>query len=233
VELPEAETQALLHEVPAAYGTQINDVLLCALADTLGPWTGGTRVRVSMEGHGRAEDLAPGLDLTRSLGWFTAIYPVVLDTGGAADPQARLERVRATLAAVPGLGVGYGVLRYLAPDGPARRALEAQPEPEIVFNYLGQFDQGLGPDLPVRFTSGPRGRDVAEANVRPYRMAVACSVLGHRLSVSWVYGEGAHRHETVERLAHAYLDALRALIEHGRATAASPGGAPRPEPHST
>jgi amino acid adenylation domain-containing protein/non-ribosomal peptide synthase protein (TIGR01720 family) len=230
VELDGEQTRALLQDVPAAYGTQINEVLLTALAESVGAWTESPRVRVALESQGREEDVAPGLDLTRTVGWFTAIFPVVLDTAGAEGPGARLERVRETMRAVPGLGVGYGVLRYLAADTEAGRALGAQPEPEIVFNYLGQFDQGLAPDLRVRFAGGPRGRNVGGDNVRPFPLAVASSVIGGRLSVSWMYCEGLHHEATVQRLADAYLDALRVLIGHCREAAASHGGAPRPEP---
>jgi amino acid adenylation domain-containing protein/non-ribosomal peptide synthase protein (TIGR01720 family) len=212
VQLSGEETRALLHDVPARYGTQINDVLLCALAQAMEGWTGSPRNRVALEGHGRAEEVAPGLELTRSLGWFTAIYPVVLDITGASGAEERLRRVREQLLAVPVHGVGYGVLRWLSPDAEVRRALAAQPEPGIIFNYLGQFDQGLAPGMRVRFGSGPRGIGVAPENLRPHAVSVAGSIVGGQLSLHWTYGKGTHRRETVERLAGGYLDALRALI---------------------
>ncbi|HEV2735730.1 MAG TPA: amino acid adenylation domain-containing protein, partial [Longimicrobiaceae bacterium] len=216
------ETRLLLQDVPAAYGVQINDVLLCALVQAVGAWTGGTRARVALESHGRAEGVGAGLDLTRSVGWFTSIHPVVLDTTGAAGPAERLARIQAQLRAVPTLGVGYGVLRWMAPDGELRRALAAQPEPELVFNYLGQFDQGLAPGLDVRFAAGPKGLDVAEVNHRVYALAVSGNVIAGRLALSWRYGEGAHRAETIERVANACLEALRSLIAH--AAGRAPGG---------
>jgi amino acid adenylation domain-containing protein/non-ribosomal peptide synthase protein (TIGR01720 family) len=215
VQLSAEETRALLQDVPGRYGTQINDVLLYALARAMERWTGSPRNRVALEGHGREEDVAPGLDLTRSLGWFTSIYPVVLDTTGATGVEARLSRVKEQLLAVPAHGVGYGVLRYLSPDAEVRRALEAQPEPGIIFNYLGQFDQGTAPELRVRFAAGPRGTDVALQNLRPYPIAVAGSVVGGQLSLHWSYAEGTHRRETVEQVAGWHLDALQTLIAGG------------------
>jgi non-ribosomal peptide synthase protein (TIGR01720 family) len=222
VRLEPEETRLLLQDVPAAYGAQINDVLLCALAQAVGAWTGGTRTRVALESHGRAEEVGPGLDLTRSVGWFTSIHPVVLDTAGAAGFAERVARIRAQLRAVPALGVGYGALRWLAPDGELRRALAAQPEPELVFNYLGQFDQDLAPGMDIRFAGGPKGLDIAEVNHRVYTLGVSGNVIAGRLALSWRYGEGVHRPETIERVANACLEALRSLIAH--AAGRAPGG---------
>jgi amino acid adenylation domain-containing protein/non-ribosomal peptide synthase protein (TIGR01720 family) len=221
VALDAEDTAALLHEVPAAYRTQINDVLLCALADAVGEWTGGSRVRLALEGHGREEEAAPGVDLTRTVGWFTSLYPVVLDTAGAAGPGERLKAVKEQLRAIPMRGIGYGVLRHLG-DGEVRERLAAQPEPEIVFNYLGVYDQATSVARRFRFGTGPRGADVAGANARRFLLDVGGSVRGGRLHLQWTFGEGTHRRETIQRLAERYLDALRALIAHCRA--ARPGG---------
>jgi amino acid adenylation domain-containing protein/non-ribosomal peptide synthase protein (TIGR01720 family) len=216
VSLEPDETRALLQEVPAAYRTQVNDVLLFALCEAVSGWTGGTRVRLALEGHGREEEAAPGTDLTRTVGWFTTVYPVVLDLAGAAGPGERLMRVKEQLRAVPARGIGYGALRWLGPDAGLRGALAAHPDPEIVFNYLGQFDGGAaaGGEPRVRFAGGPRGRETAGANRRRAPLEVVGSVHGGRLRMSWSYGEGTHRAETVERLAAAYLASLRALVAH-------------------
>jgi amino acid adenylation domain-containing protein/non-ribosomal peptide synthase protein (TIGR01720 family) len=223
VRLDAEETRALLQDVPAAYRTQVNDVLLCALADAVGGWTGTPRIRLALEGHGREEAVGEGIDLTRTVGWFTSLYPVVLDTAGAADPGARLMRVKEQLRAVPARGIGYGVLRYLGP-AEVRDALAAQPEPEISFNYLGQVDGGTSsshiPGAAERFrlAGGPRGRESAEGNGRRYTLEVNGAVVGGALQLSW--SGAALGREAVERLAHAYLDALRALVAHCRAPGA-------------
>jgi amino acid adenylation domain-containing protein/non-ribosomal peptide synthase protein (TIGR01720 family) len=215
VRLDADETRALLQEVPAAYRTQINDVLLCALAEAVGAWTGTPRIRLALEGHGREEEVAEGMDLTRTVGWFTSVYPVVLDVDGAADADARLKRVKEQLRAVPTRGIGYGVLRYRGGDE-VRTALAAQPEPEISFNYLGQFDQGMAVAERFRFAAGPQGRDSAAENLRHFPLAVNGSVAGGGLQLSWTYDEGTHRRETIERVAADYLAALRGLVAHCR-----------------
>jgi amino acid adenylation domain-containing protein/non-ribosomal peptide synthase protein (TIGR01720 family) len=221
VSLDEEETRALLQDVAAVYRTQINDVLLCALAEAVSGWAGGTRVRLALEAHGREGEVGPGVDLTRSVGWFTSVYPVVLDVEGAAGPGERIRRVKEQLHAVPLRGIGYGVLRYLSPDPALREALRAQPEPEIGFNYLGQFDQGRAPDGLLRFAAGPQGRATADENRRRYLLEVGGGVTGGRLRMGWTYAEGVHREATVQRLADDYVAALRALIAGARAAGAS------------
>ncbi|HSU14836.1 non-ribosomal peptide synthetase, partial [Longimicrobium sp.] len=216
VRLDEEETRALLQEVPAAYRTQINDVLLCALAGAVGEWTGSPRVRLALEGHGREEEIAPGTDLTRTVGWFTSVYPVVLDTSGAAGAGERLKRVKEQLRAVPHRGIGHGALRWLSPDADVRAGLAAQAEPQILFNYLGRFDQGLSLARRFRFAEGRRGGDVAGENRRPYLLSIDGRVHDGCLRLSWTYGEGTHRRETIERVADSFLRSLRALIAHCR-----------------
>ncbi|HEX5872987.1 MAG TPA: amino acid adenylation domain-containing protein, partial [Longimicrobium sp.] len=216
VRLDAEETRALLQDVPAAYRTQVNDVLLCALAEAVSGWTGSPRVRLALEGHGREEGVVPGVDLTRTVGWFTTLYPVVLDVAGADGPGERLKRVKEQLRAVPGRGIGYGALRYLGPDAALRAELAAQAEPEIGFNYLGQLDGGPAPDGRLRAGGGPRGHEWAQENRRGQLLSVNGGIQGGSLVLWWTYGEGTHRRETVERLAESYLGALRGLIAHCR-----------------
>ncbi len=122
----------------------INDVLLTALARSVESWTGNRRILINLEGHGR-EDLFDGVDLTRTLGWFTTIYPVQLELPESRLPQDALKAVKEQLRGVPQRGIGYGLLRYLAgeerdfssPPVPEPSSLQ---DPEIVFNYFGKFD---------------------------------------------------------------------------------------------
>ncbi|MBV9772533.1 MAG: AMP-binding protein, partial [Gemmatimonadetes bacterium] len=214
VRLEPDETRALLQEVPAAYRTRIDDVLLCALVEAVSGWTGSPRVRLALEGHGREEEVGAGVDLTRTVGWFTSVYPVVLDVAGAAGPGERLGRIKEQLRAVPLRGIGYGVLRYLSPDALLRARLAAQGEPEIAFNYLGRFDRDTSPSERLRFADGERGREWAPENRHPYPLEVSGGIAGGTLLLSWTYDVGRHRRATIERLAAAHLAALRALVAH-------------------
>jgi hypothetical protein len=131
----------LLEEVPAAYNTQINDVLVTALARTLSWWTtsahqsengAGAEVLVEMERHGR-EEVSQAVDVSRTVGWFTSIYPVVLESKAAEEVGAGLKRVKEQLRAVPRRGLGYGVLRYLG-SGEVSTRLRTRRRAEVGFN---------------------------------------------------------------------------------------------------
>ena len=116
-------------------------------------WTGEPRLRFDLEGHGR-EEIAPDLDLSRTVGWFTTIFPVTLAAPPGAGPGDLLRGVKEALRAVPRRGLGYGLLRYLeeAPE------LAAIPASEVAFNYLGQLDAALG---------GPGGWELAPESTGP------------------------------------------------------------------
>jgi hypothetical protein len=137
IRLDAEHTRQLLQDAPAAYRTQINDLLLSALVRVICRWSGQTAALIQLEGHGR-EDLFDNVDLSRTVGWFTSLFPLRLQAeGGLADA---IKSVKEQLRGVPDKGIGYGLLRYLGtPD--AREALSSLAAPRITFNYLGQFDR--------------------------------------------------------------------------------------------
>lgn len=141
VSLSAEDTRTLLQEIPKAYKTQINDILLTALVQAFSKWTGGNSVLLNFEGHGR-EDLFDDVDLSRTVGWFTTIFPVLLELKAADNLGDAIESIKEQLRAVPKRGIGYGVLRYLSGDADITSQLSAKPQPEVSFNYLGQFDWG-------------------------------------------------------------------------------------------
>jgi len=142
IQLTAEETQMLLQQVPAAYHTQINDVLLTALAEALSAWSRSEVVRIDLEGHGR-EELFGDIDLTRTVGWFTTFFPVRLELLEHGGLGTKLRAVKEQLRRVPQHGIGYGLLRYLCRDAKVSKQLQAMPEAEVSFNYLGQLDQVL------------------------------------------------------------------------------------------
>ena len=186
------------HDAAREDGVRINDLLLAALGKALevlkpGPWL------VDVEGHGR-EELFDDVDLSRTVGWFTTIYPLLLVTG--ADPLA----VRDARSNLPHGGIGYGVLRYLAGHSEL-----GSIHSDVCFNYLGQFDQALssgGPfklcGEPLRALRSPRAR-------RSHALEVNAIVSGGCFSVTFMHVEARHSHAVVERLAAVFLDALREL----------------------
>ncbi|MFJ6381175.1 non-ribosomal peptide synthase/polyketide synthase [Kitasatospora sp. NPDC092039] len=209
VRLDRERTDALLREVPGVYRTRIDDVLLTALGRVLAEWTGHATVAVGLEGHGREDRLFDGLDLSRTVGWFTSLYPVALDVP-AGDWGTALKAVKEQLRAVPDRGLGYGVLRHLARD----EALADAPAPGISFNYLGRFDWSADGAALVRAVPGGLGGAQAPGAERPHLLDVVARVEDGRLEIGWYYSAGRHRPDTVERLARAVLRALEEIVAH-------------------
>ncbi|HEU4557700.1 MAG TPA: amino acid adenylation domain-containing protein, partial [Longimicrobium sp.] len=216
VELDEETTRALLQEVPPVYGTQINDVLLAALARAFRGWTAERALMIDLEGHGR-EELFDGVDLSRTAGWFTAIYPVRVELSEDGAPGEDLVAVKEQLRAIPEKGVGYGMLRWLSNDPEIPHALAALPPAQVSFNYLGRMDfGGSGDDAFFRGMDADVGATRSPAHRRTHLLAVDAAVSEGRLFATWTYGRHVHRAETVERLAAGFMDELRAMVAHCR-----------------
>ncbi|WPN28492.1 amino acid adenylation domain-containing protein [Pseudomonas sp. P5_109] len=199
-------TRQLLQDAPAAYRTQVNDLLLTALARVLGQWTGQPSTLVKLEGHGR-EDLFDDIDLTRTLGWFTSIFPVKLSPVG--DLADRVKAVKEQLRAVPDKGIGFGILRYLANVG-----LEDLPSPQITFNYMGQFDASFDEQAPWRPAKEGGGAEQGASAELDRGLSINGQVYAGQLRLSWTFSGEVFKAQTVQRLADAYALELQRLIEH-------------------
>jgi non-ribosomal peptide synthase protein (TIGR01720 family) len=206
------ETTALLEQAPAAYRTEINDLLLAALARTLAEWTGDSRVLVDLESHGRLP-LFDDADVSRTVGWFTHSYPICLNLpAGLADAEV-LRKTKDALRRVPQGGVGYGLLRYLSGDETAKK-LKALPQAELSFNYLGRLGGLLPEGGPWALAAESSGALQSPRAKRRRLLEINAYILEGRLQVIWSYSQRIHRRETVERLAESYLGNLRSLIAH-------------------
>ncbi|MFD6723363.1 amino acid adenylation domain-containing protein [Streptomyces sp. NPDC060131] len=208
VELDESETEALLRTAPAAFRVRTEDILLTALGASLSGWAGGEGVTVDLEGHGRGE-LFDDLDLSRTVGWFTSIHPVRLSVPGDQPPRARVKLVGRRLRAVPGQGLGYGALRYLQREP----ALLAAPTPQVVFNYLGRFDDapGAAEGGPVRAVL-PAVAQQSDHAERPHLLDITGVVIGGRFRLAIRYSSVTHHEKTIAELSGEFLRALRALL---------------------
>jgi amino acid adenylation domain-containing protein/non-ribosomal peptide synthase protein (TIGR01720 family) len=211
--LSREETEALLQEVPGVYHTQINEVLLSALALALGQWSKQNVVLVDMEGHGR-EPISERVDVTQTVGWFTTIYPVLLEVAGNRDQVGEVvKQVKEQVRSIPGQGLGYGVLRYLASDEVGKRLREL-PQAEVSFNYLGQIDRILNEETLFGAASESSGNYRSESGNRQYLVEINAMIAGGRLQVSWSYSSQVHERERIAAVAAAYVQSLRRIIEH-------------------
>ncbi|WP_218569288.1 non-ribosomal peptide synthetase [Pseudomonas sp. F(2018)] len=210
--LDAADTKRLL-QAPAQLGVRIDALLLTALTRALCRWSGQPGLRVNLEGHGR-EALAGELDLSRTVGWFTSLYPLQLPRLDAAAEQ--LQQVQQRLQQVEHGGQGYGVLRWLG-SAAAQAALAAVPSAEVIFNYLGQYQAGAAADW-FRPAAGG-GAAVAANNPLAARLAVNGQVFDGQLQLSWEYAANQYRAETIEALAADYRRELLGLLELARGQA--------------
>ncbi|WP_053745456.1 non-ribosomal peptide synthetase [Streptomyces sp. NRRL WC-3618] len=224
--LPTETTGALLTTVPAALRAGVQDVLLTGLALAVADRQGSPHVVVDVEGHGR-EELTPGLELSRTVGWFTSQYPVHLDLSGvdvadalAAGPAADIAagRIAERLRELPDHGMGYGLLRHLNPDTAAE--LAKAPVPSIGFNYLGRFTApatttgtelwAFAPESSALGTGADPG--LAAAHVLEINAVVHDTGTGPSLHADWSWPEGVLTEPEVRALAESWFAALTALV---------------------
>jgi non-ribosomal peptide synthase protein (TIGR01720 family) len=187
-------------------------VLLTALAQTIQSWNGSPALRVNLEGHGR-EDLFEDIDLSRTVGWFTSLYPVLLDLSQARSLGDALKTIKEQVRQVPQRGIGYGLLRHLnAEDRTA--PLREHPPVEISFNYVGQIDQAVPQKGLFNMTRAAIGPEQDPQGQRPHLIEIISLISGGQLSVGWSFSAEIHQQATIERLAESYITSLRALIAH-------------------
>jgi len=237
VSLNAERTRLLLQEVPSAYNTQINEVLLAALGQSWAQWTGarcplgsafpgsawergapkGHRrgLLVELEGHGR-EQLWEDVDLSRTVGWFTTRFPVCLqlDATTPNQPGEALKSIKEQLRQIPSKGIGYGIWRYLSPDATARSQLKKQTQPEVSFNYLGQFDFYQSESILLGFAGEETGPIQSPSGKRRYLLELNGLVVEGKLQLDWTYSENIHKETTIARLAQDFLEALKSIIDH-------------------
>jgi len=239
------DTADLLHRVPAVYGTRINDVLLTALSDTLLSWVNSganecaddsdnkeekeKTIRIALESHGR-ESFIEGVDLSRTVGWFTTTYPVSLqlensDVGssdGFSDGfsvGSRLKSIKEQLRRMPDNGIGYGLLHYLA-DEATRQKLESFPSAEVLFNYLGrqqldsqQNDASRKMGLRV-LNNIDLGLLRAPQNNRDYPLEINAWVAEDQLRFNWTYDTQRYSADTIFAIARTCTNNLIKIIAH-------------------
>ncbi len=166
---------------------------------------------MDIEGHGR-EDVFEDVDLSRTVGWFTSMYPVRLKLPAASELGESLKSIKEQMRTIPNRGFGYGVLRYLNPA--TRSQLQSQPQAEVLFNYMGQFDQMIAASQLFEPAAESSGRNNSPSNTRSHLLEVVGTVIGGELQMKWIYSKQIHRQETIESLAQDFLTILQDLIAY-------------------
>ncbi|AUS79765.1 non-ribosomal peptide synthetase [Actinoalloteichus sp. AHMU CJ021] len=210
--LDRADTRALLTTLPRTHRAQLHEVLLGAVARTLGAWTDQDEVVISLEGHGR-EDLV-GVDVSETVGWFTSVFPIRVPL--PPDPEDwddLLRTAKETFRSVPDKGLGYGALRYLG-DADAE-PLRRQEPPSTSLNYLGVWrgnaDSGLFRDVGEDI-----GRNAPDDEARAHELEIVAIVRDGCLDISITHSVNRHHESTVRRWGDVLVDNLRRVVRHCR-----------------
>ncbi|BAZ51969.1 amino acid adenylation domain-containing protein [Nostoc sp. NIES-4103] len=204
------QTRVLLQEAPSTYNTQINDILLTALVQSFAQWTKQRSLLIHLEGHGR-EEIFEDIDLSRTVGWFTSLFPVYLELPKDNHPGNALKSVKEQLRRIPKRGIGYGVLRYLSQNA---QQFQKLPRPEVSFNYLGQFEQQLLESANWGFVQESAGTEHHQQQNRYHLLDISGLIISGKLEINWTYSEKVHQRKTIERLAQWFIEALQTLIDH-------------------
>ncbi len=198
----------ILKDVPAAFQLQPQELLLAALAQAIHHWKGFSDIVVAQESHGRP-DLFDDVDITRTVGWFTAMYPVRIAIPPLESPGEFLKQVKETVRGIPNMGIGFGLLKYVVRHPDVAEA----PLPAISFNYLGQFEQdaasrgvfAIRSDVPII------ERDLQ--NHRPFELGITASVRNGKITVAVSFSRKRWQKESIDQFLRLYKERLHALME--------------------
>ncbi|MCY9369690.1 lichenysin non-ribosomal peptide synthetase LicA [Bacillus haynesii] len=206
--LSKEETEQLMTKVHEAYSTEMNDILLTALGLALKEWTGQEDFIICLEGHGR-EDIIDGLNISRTAGWFTSQFPVLIQMGHSEDIGYQIKQIKEELRHIPNKGIGYGIYRYLTEEGK-----EAQPiKYDISFNYLGQFTEMTDSGLFTRSTL-PSGDPLSPETEKPNALDIVGYIENGILTMSIAYHSLEYKESTVAAVAASFKTYLLQLIGH-------------------
>lgn len=206
-----------LLEVSRRHQIAIEMLLLTAFVSALAEWQNTEQVYFDLEGHGRHIDNSLP-DVSQTVGWFTSLYPVLVDLTDTnhqyadEDPLlACLKSVKSHLQAVPTQGLSYGLLRYLGKQNDQQALLTQVPRAQLVFNYLGQLDSLHHSDDLLMLSTEPVCCSQGESNQRAYLLEVDASIQGGQLQIAWHYNANAHRLQTIENLQTSLLEKLAGI----------------------
>ena len=205
------ETKNLLTAAAKAFSCKINEVLLSALLMSIIKWTGMSEVYFNLDGHGR-EDFSGSQDISRTVGWFTSIFPVYLSCELSDDAFSILHKVKRQLSDIPNKGFAFGLLKYLSQDKKIRNTLSSLPEPDISFNYFGKFDQSsaLGQSYSIIDGIVENYRD--PGSPRTHLIEIGSYISNKTFVIEFRYNQKIHDAATIERFCSEYLSCLKQLV---------------------
>ena len=209
--LSEIETDKLMTKTKHAYNTDVKDILLAALGLSIKEWSKADSVLVDLEGHGR-EEIFGDIDINRTVGWFTSMYPVILDMKNVEDLSAYIINTKESLRKIPNKGIGYGILKYLS-SHENKSGLQFVLKPEICFNYLGEIGQETGASE-FGLSNAPIGYTISPNSERPHAIYLNGMTVGGKLHIQVSFNRNAYKEETISEFIEKMEKSLNMIIDH-------------------
>ncbi|MCY9248299.1 non-ribosomal peptide synthetase, partial [Bacillus haynesii] len=200
-------TANLLRNANKAYNTEINDILLTALIAAVRDITGENKLKVMMEGHGR-EDILDGVDITRTIGWFTTVYPVFIDLGEEKEISQNIKMVKETLRKIPNKGIGYGVLKYMTEE-----LQKIQTQAPLSFNYFGEMNNDMNRKVFSQSPFSP-GESIGGKIVRHCAIEMNAISLNGELTIYTTFNQDQYQTSAIEQLNQSFKENLEKIVDH-------------------
>lgn len=198
-------TKKLMYDTETSYGTEINDLLLVALSGAIETVTGCSENVIDVESHGR-EELHRAISIDRTIGWFTSIYPVVLQHSG--DIEDDIIETKEMLRHVPNHGIGYSLIRFYG-----KGTRNEFCKNDFCFNYLGEFQAEHNDGLFKKSEKGC-GREIDSNNRLGHAVAINCSIIGGEFIINILYDRNLYETREINILADTFIVALQNIIEN-------------------
>lgn len=214
IEFSKEDTAKILKDIHKSYNTKINDILLSALVLAFLKWNGENKLFLNLEGHGR-EDIGENLfstDISRTVGWFTSVFPVILKITSNEDTGECIKSVKENLRNIPGNGIGFGLLKYMTDDTEIKKSLSTFPEPQVVFNYLGQMNFQFLPDVWKPDEGIMLSQD--GENKRFHSIEINAVVSYDKLLIEFIFSNNIYQRNNIEMLADHFKNSMNEIITH-------------------
>lgn len=211
-------TGKLLKDVNRPYTTEINDILMTALGLAIKEWAGIGKILINLEGHGR-EEVIEGVDISRTICWCTAMFPVILDMEKSEDISYLIKATKENLRKIPKKGIGYGILKYLTPKQ-CKRNIDFVLEPEINFNYFGQFgfeekeDKSISGNRLFRMSDLKISDSISPEAERMFAIDINGMVINSKLRFTLDYNLKEYRKESIKKLIGYFKSQLIFIVDH-------------------
>jgi non-ribosomal peptide synthase protein (TIGR01720 family) len=203
-----SETNLLVTKATKAYQTSTHEILLTGLAYAMKKWHGHKRTLISLEGHGR-QDIIKHIDVSRTVGWFTSTYPVILESPDTENAADQIETIKQILQNIPCYGMGYSILKYITPEN-LKKDMTFTVKPDVSFNYLGHFNDICNGVFEIAKDSP--GHSISKNAKIIHGIDINAIIDKQQLKLYIMFDQKRFKIESIEGIIRHFQDKLRDII---------------------